>query len=73
MTILDFHRSLKKTGRCREVILATRDTIGGGCRYREVAVVERFQQGSMYGLSDGTKSSGRCREVAVIGGSLYLF
>lgn len=38
-----------------------------------VAVVERFQQGSMYGLSAGTKHIGRCREVAVIGGSLYLF
>ena len=41
------------TGRCREVILA-------------VAVVERFKQELMYGLSAGTKKCGRCREVAVV-------
>ncbi len=34
-----------------------------------VAVVERFKQEVMYGLSAGTKKSGRCREVAVNGGS----
>ena len=31
-----------------------------------VAVVERFKQEVMYGLSAGTKKSGRCREVAVV-------
>ena len=34
-----------------------------------VAVVERFKQELMYGLSAGTKKCGRCREVAVSGGS----
>ena len=34
-----------------------------------VAVVERFNQEVMYGLSAGTKKSGRCGEVAVSGGS----
>ena len=31
-----------------------------------VAVVERFKQELMYGLSTETKKSGRCREVAVV-------
>ena len=31
-----------------------------------VAVVERFKQEVMYGLSAGTTKSGRCREVAVV-------
>ena len=35
----------------------------------EVAVVERFKQELMYGLSVGTKTSGRCREVAISRGS----
>ena len=30
------------------------------------AVVERFKQELMYGLSAGTKKCGRCREVAVV-------
>ena len=34
-----------------------------------VAVVERFKQGPMYGLSAGTKISGCCRGVAVSGSS----
>ena len=34
---------------------------------REVAIVERFKQESMYGLS--TKKSDHCREVAVSKGS----
>ena len=34
-----------------------------------VAVVERFKQEPMYGLSAGTKISGCCREVAVSGSS----
>ena len=34
-----------------------------------VAVVERFKQELMYGLSAGTKKSGCCKEVAVSGGS----
>ena len=41
-----------------------------------VAVVERFKQELMNGLSAGTKKCGRCREVAVSGGSTvgnYLF
>ena len=38
----------------------------GRCRCREVAVVERFKQELMYGLSAGRKKSGRCREVAVV-------
>ena len=42
---------------------------GGRCRCREVAVVERFKQELMYGLSAGTKKCGRCGEVAVSGGS----
>ena len=37
-----------------------------GCSCREVAVVERFKQELMYGLSAGTKKCGRCREVAVV-------
>ena len=40
----------------------------GRCRCREVAVVERFKQELMYGLSAGIKKCGRCREVAVSGG-----
>ena len=39
---------------------------GGRCRCREVAVVERFKQELMYGLSAGTKNCGRYREVAVV-------
>ena len=31
-----------------------------------MAVVERFKQEVMYGLSSGTKKGGRCREVAVV-------
>ena len=31
-----------------------------------VAIVERFKQEVMYGLSAGTKKSGCCREVAVV-------
>ena len=34
-----------------------------------VAVVERFKQEPMFGLSAGIKKSGHCREVAVSGGS----
>ena len=34
-----------------------------------VAVVERFKQELMYGLSARTKKCGCCREVAVSGGS----
>ena len=34
-----------------------------------IAVVERFQQEPKYGLSAGTKVSGRFREVAVSGGA----
>ena len=36
-----------------------------------MAVVDRLKQESMYGifLSAGTKKSGRCREMAVSGGS----
>ena len=37
-----------------------------------VAVVERFKQELMYGLSAGTKQSGRCREVAIRGGSTVV-
>lgn len=29
-------------------------------------IVERIIQGSMYGLSTGTKKSGHCREVAIV-------
>ena len=45
----------------------------GRCRCREVAVVERFKQELMYGLSAGTKKCGRCREVAVSGGSAVIY
>ena len=38
----------------------------GRSRRREVAVVERFKQEVMYGLSAGTKKSGRCRGMAVV-------
>ena len=34
-----------------------------------MAIIERFKQGAIYGLSAETKKSGRCGEVAVIGGS----
>ena len=34
-----------------------------------MALVERFKQELMYGLSAGTKKCGRCGEVAVSGGS----
>ena len=61
-----------KTGRCRKVILAVGDRFSVRCRCREVAVVERFKQELMYGLSAGTKKSGRCREVAVRGGSIVF-
>ena len=37
-----------------------------------MAIVERFKQELMYGLSAGTKKSGRNREVAVSGGSTVL-
>ena len=37
-----------------------------------VAVVERFKQESMYGLSAGTKKSGRCGEVPVSGSLTVL-
>ena len=60
------------TGRCREVI------IFGSWGRTLVAVtaergVERFKQELMYGLSARTKKCGRCREVAVSGGSTVLF
>ena len=38
-----------------------------GLSAKNVAVVERFKQESMYGLS--AKKNGRCREMAVSGGS----
>ena len=37
--------------------------------HKQVAVVERLKQERMYGLSAGTQTSGRCREVAVSGGA----
>ena len=37
-----------------------------------VAVVERFKQESVYGLSAGLKEDSRCGEVAVSGGSNVL-
>ena len=37
-----------------------------------VAVVERFKQELMYGLSAWTKKCGRCGEVAVSGGSTVI-
>ena len=41
---------------------------------KKVAVVERLKQEVMYGLSARTKKSGRCREVAVSGGStVYVY
>ena len=40
----------------------------GRCCRREVAIIERFKQVLMYGLSAETKKSGRYREVAVSGG-----
>ena len=44
------------------------------CRRRELAVVERFKQESMYGFSvrQGKKRS-RCGEVALNGGSTVEF
>ena len=39
-----------------------------------MAVVERFKQELMHGLSAGTKKCGCCREVAVRGGStVYMY
>jgi len=43
--------------------LSTADTVG----QKKVAVVERFKPESMYGLS--AQKNGRCRELAVSGGS----
>ena len=70
-----FHQSLKKTGRCREVILANGDYFSGRCRCREVAVVGRFKKESYetrkrpMDCPAGQKKSGRRGEVAVSGGS----
>ena len=41
-----------------------------GGHYREVTIVERLKQTLMYGLS--AKKNGRCREVAVSGGSIVF-
>ena len=37
-----------------------------------IAVIERFKQEPILGLSGGTKISGHCRKVAVIGGLTVL-
>ena len=37
-----------------------------------IAVVERFKQEPIFGLSGRTKISGHCREVAVSGGLTVL-
>ena len=48
----------------------SRDCFGSwGRTLVAVAIVERFKQELMYGLSAGQKKCGRCREVAVSGGS----
>ena len=43
--------------------------MAGCCHCRDVAIVERFKQESVYGLSAGTKKRGHGREVAVGEGS----
>ena len=70
MAIFDFFISgLKKLAIVdRFLQLGTR--FGGkiNCSCREVAVIERFEQESKYGLSAVTKKSDCCGEVAVSGG-----
>ena len=68
------HQFMKKRFSQKRTVLAVVDRLfsqlgmhfNGRCRCREVAVVERFKQELMYGLSAGTKKCGRCREVAVV-------
>ena len=68
-TILDFlsvnenkNKQTNKTGRCLGLFWQFGP--------RLVAVVDRFKQESMYGLSAGTKQKcDCCREVAISGGS----
>ena len=62
-----FHQSLKKLPVVERLFWQLGTRCSGRCR--EVASVDRFKQESMYGLSAGTKKSGRGREVAVTGGS----
>ena len=63
---LTFSSVAKINGRCWEVILAV-----WGHALEAVAVVKRFEQKSMYGLSVGTKKW-RLSEVAVSGGSIQF-
>ena len=44
----------------------------GTCFSGTVAVIERFKQEAIYGLSAGTKISGHCREVAIVGSWLLV-
>ena len=44
----------------------------GSCRCQEVTIIERFKQEAIYGLSAGTKISGHCREVAIVGSWLLV-
>jgi len=39
---------------------------GGWPLWAEVAVIERFKQEQMYGLSAGTKISDHCSEMAIV-------
>ena len=63
----------KKVLTKRTVLAVARGYFGSwGRTLVSVAVVERFKQELRYGLSAGTKQSGRCREVAVSGGSTVI-
>ena len=69
-----FHQLIKKRFLQKSTVLAFVERLfwqlgthfSGRFRCREVAVVERFKQELMYGLSAGTKKSGPCKEVAVV-------
>ena len=49
------------------IILAVGDSpfSGGWPLWAEVAIIERFKQEQMYGLSAGTKIGDRCNEMAI--------
>ena len=57
---LTFSLVVEKIGRCRNGYFGI-----WGSSVVAVAVVERSEQESIYGLSDGTKRGGSCKEVAI--------
>ena len=66
-----FHQSLQKVA-VVERLWQLGTGFSGCCHCRDVTIVKRFKQESMYGLSAGTKKRGHCREVAVSGDSTVL-